>query len=250
MQPRIRGGEVSPVASEERNFKREAAEVALGEVRDGMRLGLGTGTTAEEFVRLLGEAVGAGRLREVRCACTSARTEELARSLGLRVHALGEIAPLDLAIDGADEIDPGLRLIKGRGGAMLREKIVEQASRRFVVIADGGKLVERLGRGPLPVEVVPLAVDVLRARFEVAGFQPELRRSGGNPFMTDEGNRILDVRVPARTDIAEVVRALTRWACVVETGFFPDEASEAIVAGEKGIVRMTRSASRSQGRRA
>lgn len=236
----MRGGEVSPVGSDPRARKIDAARAALQNVASGMRLGLGTGSTAEEFVRLLGERLGSGALRDVRCACTSARTEELARSLGVPVASLAELAPLDVTVDGADEIDPRLRLIKGRGGAMLREKIVEQASRRFIVIADETKLVDRLGVGPLPVEVIPLATDVLRLRFEAMELRPELRKSGGNPFMTDEGNRILDVRVPADRDIAQVVDALRKLAGVVETGFFPDEASEAIIAGAGGVRTMKR----------
>ncbi len=228
------------MGSDPRAQKIEAARAALEEIRSGMRLGLGTGSTAEEFVRLLGERLASGALREIRGACTSARTEELARSLGVTVGPLAELAPLDITVDGADEIDPHLRLIKGRGGAMLREKIVEQASRRFIVIADETKLVERLGVGPLPVEVIPLATDVLRLRFESMGLQPELRKSGGNPFMTDEGNRILDVRVPAGREIADVVAAIRRHAGVVETGFFPDEATEAIIAGAGGVRVMKR----------
>jgi ribose 5-phosphate isomerase A len=228
------------VASDPRTLKIDAARAALERVESGMRLGLGTGSTAEEFVRLLGERLAAGSLHGIRCACTSARTEELARSLAIPVASLSELAPLDVTVDGADEIDPRLRLIKGRGGAMLREKIVEQASRRFVVIADEGKLVERLGVGPLPVEVIPLAVDVLRLRFEERGLDPVLRKSGGNPFMTDEGNRILDIRVPRDRDIAEVIDEVRRNAGVVETGFFPDEATEAIIAGVEGVRVMRR----------
>jgi ribose 5-phosphate isomerase A len=228
------------VASDPKALKIEAARAALANVESGMRLGLGTGSTAEEFVRLLGERLAGGALHDIRCVCTSARTEELARSLSIPIASLSELAPLDLTVDGADEIDPALRLIKGRGGAMLREKIVEQASRRFVVIADEGKLVERLGVGPLPVEVIPLAVDVLRLRFEESGLEPVLRKSGGNPFMTDEGNRILDIRIPAARDIADVIDEVRRNAGVVETGFFPDEASEAIIAGGGGVRVMKR----------
>lgn len=224
----------------DQQMKIEAARAALDSVRSGMKLGLGTGTTAEELVRLLGEELASGRLTDIRCACTSARTEELARSLAIPVAPLGELAPLDLAIDGADEIDPGLRLIKGRGGAMLREKIVEQSAKRFIVIADESKLVERLGRGPLPVEVIPLALEVLRSRFEEMGLSPQLRRAGGNPFMTDEGNRILDVTIPPDRDIAVVVAELQKCAGVVETGFFPDEADEAIIASPGGIRRLSR----------
>ena len=228
------------MASDPRTLKIDAARAALDAVASGMRLGLGTGSTAEEFVRLLGERIAGCALADIRWVCTSARTEELARSLSIPVGSLSELAPLDLTVDGADEIDPRLRLIKGRGGAMLREKIVEQASRRFLVIADEGKLVERLGVGPLPVEVIPLAVEVLRLRFEASGLEPELRKSGGNPFMTDEGNRILDIRVPGDRDIADVIEEVRRNAGVVETGFFPDEASEAIIASAGGVRVMRR----------
>lgn len=228
------------MASDPRSLKVAAAAAALAEVRSGMTLGLGTGSTAEELVRLLGDSLKEGSLRDLRCVCTSARTEELARSVGIPVEPLADLAPLDLAIDGADEIDPQLRLIKGRGGALLREKIVEQAARRFIVIADDSKLVSRLGRGSLPVEVIPLAMEVLRRRLDAQGLRPELRRSGGNPFMTDEGNRILDVAVPGDQDIADLVGGLRTMAGVVETGFFPDEASDAIIASARGIERLRR----------
>ena len=224
----------------DRDLKIAASRVALESVRSGMKLGLGTGSTAEELVRLLAAEIDSGRLSSIRCACTSARTEELARSLGIPIAPLGELAPLDLAIDGADEIDSSLRLIKGRGGALLREKIVEQAAAHFIVVADDSKLVERLGRGSLPVEVIPLALEVLRERFDAMGLRPELRRAGGNPFMTDEGNRILDVAIPEDRDIAEVVADIERWAGVVETGFFPREAGEAVIASQDGVRRIVR----------
>lgn len=216
------------------NLKQAAAREALKDVRSGSTLGLGTGSTAEELTKLLGEALREGRLRDVRCTCTSRRTEELARSLGIPLFSLAELAPLDLAIDGADEIDPQLRLIKGRGGALLREKIVEQAARRFVVIADESKLVGRLGAGVLPVEVTPFAREVLQRR--LADLSPVLREG----FTTDEGHVILDVRVPPSVDIAEVVSRIRENAGVVETGFFPHEASEAVIAGEGGVRRLRR----------
>ena len=218
-------------------MKIAAAAQALREARSGMALGLGTGSTAEELTRLLGEAIRDGRLRDVRCTCTSRRTEELARSVGIPLFALAELAPLDLAIDGADEIDPQLRLIKGRGGALLREKIVEQAARRFVVIADESKLVDRLGKGMLPVEVTPFALAVLHRRF--ADLSPVLREG----VTTDEGHVILDVRVPPGEDIAEAVARIRAHAGVVETGFFPTEATEAVIAGTGGVRRMRRSSS-------
>ena len=223
------------------DLKLAAAREALREVRSGMTLGLGTGSTAEQFVNVLGKALASGALRDIRCTCTSNKTEEQARSLSIVVVALGEIAPLDLAVDGADEIDPQLRLIKGRGGALLREKIVEQQAGRFVVIADETKLVDRLGVGTLPVEVTPFALAVLQRRFERMGLAPALRMRDGAPRITDEGHRILDVRVPTNRDIADVVAEISKLAGVVETGFFPNEATDAIIASKSGVRRMRRS---------
>jgi ribose 5-phosphate isomerase A len=220
--------------------KIEAAREALRSVRNGMSLGLGTGSTAREFVTLLGEALSRGELRDIRCTCTSKQTEDQARSADIPLFALGDIAPLDLAVDGADEIDAQLRLIKGRGGALLREKIVEQQAKRFIVIADESKIVERLGVGVLPVEVTPFAKDVLEKRFSAMSLAPVLRLRDGQTRITDEGHLILDVRVPEGIDIAEVVNDIRQLAGVVETGFFPTEASEALIATANGVRRMTR----------
>lgn len=222
------------------NPKIEAASVALQEVRSGMRLGLGTGSTAAEFVRLLGQALRSGALHDVRCTCTSEKTEAQAREEGIPTFALAAIAPLDLAVDGADEIDARLRLIKGRGGALLREKIVEQQAERFIVIADDSKVVERLGVGALPVEVTPFALEVLTARFAKMGLGPVLRMQNDTARVTDEGNHILDVGVPPNSDIGDVVTEINACAGVVETGFFPTEATEAIIAGAGGVRRMRR----------
>lgn len=222
------------------NLKIEAARAALQEVRSGMSLGLGTGTTATEFVKLLGEALRNGTLRDIRCTCTSENTEAQAREESVPTFPPAEIMPLDLAVDGTDEIDADLRLIKGRGGALLREKIVEQQALRFIVIADESKIVDRLGVGVLPVEVTPFARDVLHRRFEEMGLQPVQRMRDGTPRITDEGHLILDVMVPPDTDIADVVARIREHAGVVETGFFPREATEAIIAGEGGIRRMRR----------
>jgi ribose 5-phosphate isomerase A len=220
--------------------KIEAARAALAEVRSGMTLGLGTGSTAKEFVTLLGEALRNGTLTDIRCTCTSEQTEEQARKEGVPTFSLAEVTPIDLAVDGADEIDADLRLIKGRGGALLREKIVEQQAGRFIVIADDTKVVERLGVGALPVEVTPFALDVLQKRFTLMGLKPELRMRDGAPRVTDEGHRILDITIPADTDIADVVARIRVHAGVVETGFFPLEATEAIIASAEGIRKMTR----------
>jgi ribose 5-phosphate isomerase A len=222
------------------DLKVEASRMALGEVRSGMRLGLGTGSTATEFVKLLGEKLKSGALSNVRCTSTSDKTEELARSLGIQMFVLAEVAPLDLAIDGADEIDAQLRLVKGRGGALLREKIVEQQAKRFVVIADETKIVKKLGVGPFPVEVTPFALDVLTKKFTERGLKPVLRMLDGKVRITDEGNRILDMTIPQDRDLADVVAEIRNHAGVVETGFFPTEASAAVIAGKNGVYWMNR----------
>jgi len=222
------------------DLKVAAARAALDHVRSGMRLGLGTGTTASEFVRLLGEALRTGALKDVHCTSTSEQTEKLARELSIPMFALADVAPLDLAVDGADEVDRKLRLIKGRGGALLREKIVEQQARRFIVIADESKVVERLGVGTLPVEITPFALEILTKRFSGMNLEPVLRMREGAVRITDEGNRILDVRIPPSKDIAEVVDELRAFAGVVETGFFATEATEAVIAGASGIRWMNR----------
>jgi len=221
-------------------LKTEAARAALQEVRSGMALGLGTGSTASEFVRLLGHALRMGELSDIRCTCTSEKTELQAREEGIPLFPLHAIAPLDLAVDGADEIDARLRLIKGRGGALLREKIVEQQAKRFIVIADESKVVEKLGAGVLPVEVTPFAREVLEQRFTEMGLAPVIRTHDGSPRITDERHMILDVTVPQDTDIADLVARIREQAGVVETGFFPTEATEAIIAGTEGIRWMKR----------
>jgi ribose 5-phosphate isomerase A len=222
------------------DLKVAAAKAALDEVRSGMHLGLGTGTTASEFVKLLGAALHDKALQDIRCTSTSEQTEKLAAELGIPMFPLAAVAPLDLAIDGADEIDANLRLIKGRGGALLREKIVEQQARRFIVIADESKIVDRLGAGLLPVEITPFAREVLTKRFSEMGLDPLLRLRDGATRITDEGNMILDIRVPPSQDIADVVAEVRALAGVVETGFFPSEATDAVIAGSGGIRWMIR----------
>ena len=222
------------------DLKVAAARAALEHVRSGMHLGLGTGSTASEFVRLLGEALKSGVLRDIRCTSTSEQTATLALACGIEILELAAVVPLDLAVDGADEIDASLRLIKGRGGALLREKIVEQQAKRFIVIADESKVVGRLGVGTLPVEVTPFAREVLEKRFEAMSLAPVLRLRENVPRVTDEGNLILDIRVPETRDIADVVSDVRALAGVVETGFFPHEATEAVIAGSAGLRWMKR----------
>ncbi len=221
-------------------LKRRAAENALELVESGMIVGLGTGSTAEHFVNALGGKIRGGELKEIQCVASSEAIEMYAKDRGIVCRRLGDINALDIAVDGADEVDPELRLIKGMGGALLREKILAQASRRFVVIVDDSKLVEKLGQGPLPVEVSPFAADRFLMKFDVLGLQPAPRLSDAGWLITDEGNRIIDVKVPEERDIADLVNEVSRWAGIIDTGFFPDEASSVIVADESGTRTLVR----------
>jgi ribose 5-phosphate isomerase A len=215
--------------------KQRAGFRAAEFVEDGMRVGLGTGTTAYWMVERLGERVREG-LR-VRCVPTSRRTEEQARSLGIPLVTLGEVGELDIAIDGADEIGPDLALIKGGGGALLREKLVASAARRFVVIADKSKRVEVLGRFPLPVEVVQFGWELTARRVaSVVSVEPALRRdSDGGPFVTDNGNFILDCRCGAIPDPTRMERELKSLKGVVESGLFVNMTHAAVLADEAGL---------------
>ena len=205
-------------------------------IEDGMRVGLGTGTTAYWLVERLAERVRAEGLR-LRCVPTSRRTEEQARGLGIPLTTLGEVGELDIAIDGADEIGPQLALIKGGGGALLREKLVAGAARRFVVIADRGKRVAVLGRFPLPVEVVQFGWELTARRVSaVVSVEPLLRRNtDGGPFVTDNGNFILDCRCGEIQNPGQVERELKSLTGVVESGLFVRLAHAAVLADEEGV---------------
>jgi ribose 5-phosphate isomerase A len=208
-----------------------------------MRLGLGTGSTMAHFVDLLGAAVAAGDLTDIVGVPTSERTRAQALELGIALGPLHDVQPLDLAVDGADEIDPDLDLVKGLGGALLREKMVVQAARRFVAIADESKWVRRLGtRSPLPVEVVPFAWKAHLAPLRALGVEPVLRGgSDDEPYRTDNGNLILDLHAPGGfTDPAALEATLRARAGVVETGFFLGMADEVVLAGPGGIRTVER----------
>jgi ribose 5-phosphate isomerase A len=224
------------VAAED--LKRRAAERALAQVRSGMVLGLGTGSTVAHFVELLGEALRSGSLSDVSGVPSSERTARQARAEGIALARLADHARLDLTVDGADEISPELDLIKGMGGALLREKMVAQASDRFVVIADEAKLVDRLGtRSPLPVEVVEWEVGAQARFLESLGAEVRLRRDATDaPLHTDNGNVILDCRFPDGIDDAAALEdALMARAGVVETGLFLGMADEALIAAAEGV---------------
>jgi len=222
-----------------RELKIEAARVALAHVEDGMKLGIGTGTTAAEFVRLLAARVAEG-LRIIGVA-TSERTATLCSQLGVPVESLDDEPRLDLTIDGADEIDPALSLIKGGGGALLREKIVASASTRMIVIADRSKMVETLGRFPLPIEVNKFGLEATRIAIAEAAEELglsgplTLRMTNDAPFVTDGGHFIVDAsfgRIPETRALSDALNAIPG---VVEHGLFLGLAAEAIVAGADGV---------------
>lgn len=220
-------------------LKQRAAERALDYVEAGMRLGLGTGSTAAKFVDLVGAKVAGGL--DVLCVPTSEATHKQATGLGIPLTTLEETPELDLTVDGADELDSDLRLIKGGGGALLREKIVAAASARMVVIADETKHVERLGAFPLPVEIVAFGwqatLNKVRAIALDHGCRGEisLRGSQASPFVTDGGNYILDCAFGSISDADALAVALSCETGVVEHGLFIGLASAALVAGPAGV---------------
>jgi ribose 5-phosphate isomerase A len=219
--------------------KRAAAARAIEFVRPGMRLGLGTGSTARHFVQLLGERVRVGL--EVIAVATSAATQADAERFGIPLTSLDDTPELDLTIDGADEIAPDLSLIKGGGGALLREKIVAAASARMIVIADESKWVRELGRFPLPIEVVPFGIAATRRAIEAAaasgGTRPAITRrmNDGHAFVTDSGHCILDAAFGRIADPQSLAGRLAGIPGVVEHGLFLGIAQAAILAGSRGI---------------
>lgn len=235
-------------------LKKEAAVRAAALVVSGMRVGLGTGTTARYAIEEIGRRVAAGGLKGVVGVATSEASDALARSVGITVEAL-DPRPLDLAIDGADEIDPHLNLIKGLGGALLREKLTEVQARRLIIIADHTKLVTRLGeKAPLPVEIARFGflstIERVRALnvggqglgeqgLGEQGLGGRLRQPGAQPYLTDNGNYIFDVQLPETADPAVLERQLKGLLGVIETGFFLGMAERAFVATEDGVLELT-----------
>ncbi len=222
------------------DLKRQAAARAVEQVRDGMKLGLGTGSTAKHFVELLGERVQAGL--KIVGVPTSEATRADAERCGVPLITLEEVDRLDLTVDGADEIDPNLELIKGGGGALLREKIVAAASDRMIVIADESKWVPTLGRFPLPIEVIPFGLGATRRAIETAfaensvSGQMDIRKAkDGHAFVTDGGHWIIDARLGQIPDSPRLAASLNSIPGVVEHGLFIGLARTVVLAGPQGI---------------
>ncbi len=223
-------------AAELKQLKEAAAEAAAAQVTDGMIVGLGSGSTATLAVKALGLRVARG-LR-ITGIPTSEDTAQLARELSIPLSTLGEHSRIDVTIDGADEVELGtLNLIKGLGGALLREKIVASATARFVIIVDETKLVKQLGaRNPVPVEITPFGWQLTDGKLRALGAKPELRkRSGGAPFLTDGGNYILDCSFGLIPSSAELDKELNRTVGVVEHGLFIGMTSQVIIGTPGGL---------------
>ncbi len=219
--------------------KEAVGEAALQYVKDGMKVGLGTGSTAAYFVKAIAREVKAGK--KLTLVSTSVQTTQLAQSLGLTIHDINDVGTLDVCVDGADEIGEGLALIKGGGGALLREKLIWEQAKTCVVIADAGKHVATLGKFPLPVEVEPFAYkgtvnrigDVLQ-EFDIA-MMPVMRKRDGKPFLTDGGNLIFDIACGRIEEPAGLANALKSLTGVVDHGFFLDLAEVALLGTEAGV---------------
>lgn len=225
--------------------KLAVAKRAVAYVEDGMRVGLGTGSTATMFIRELAERVNAGL--QIRCVASSDASHNLGLALGMDVTTLDQLPELDVYIDGADEVGPGLALIKGGGGALLREKIVASAAKRFIVVVDASKIVSHLGKFPLPVEVIKMALPLVLPKLAALGLDPKQRmagsnpkqstaRSGDGPYLTDEGNYIVDCYCGQIADPVRTAAQIRSIVGVVEHGLFLDMATLALVAGEDGVT--------------
>ncbi len=224
-------------------LKRAAAERAAELITSGMVVGLGTGSTMQPLLDALGRRLREGVVRDVVAVPTSEATAQRCRALGIPLATLDERPAPALAVDGADEVDPRLNAIKGLGGAMLREKLVALAAKRFVLVVDESKLVRRLGtRASVPVEVIPFGWTTLVPFFESLGAAPALRRgAGGDPYVTDNGNYVVDCRFARGIpDPSAVARALARRTGVVEDGLFLRIARLAVVAGARGVRLLRR----------
>jgi len=219
--------------------KRLAAQKSLEFISDGMVVGLGTGSTSTHFIRLLGERVQRGL--KVRGISTSKASEDLAKSLSIPIIDLQQCPEIDVAVDGADEVGPGLALIKGGGGALLREKILASAAKRFIVVADSTKVVKRLGKFPLPVEVIPMASTLVARKLLDLGLSSKVRRvKTGGEYITDEGNLILDCASTEIQDPDALAASIRKIIGVVEHGLFLHMAEMALIADGAEVVTLTK----------
>jgi len=223
-------------------LKKKAAERAVKFVQSGMIVGLGTGSTTGFALELIGEAIKAGRLKDIVGIPSSLQTERLANEFGIPLTTFEKHTEIDLTIDGADEVDPRLNLIKGGGGALLREKVLAQASHRNIIIVDEGKFSQRLGTNwPVPIEVIPFAWPVEAHFLTSLGAKVALRKeSDGNPFTTDQDNFILDCDFGPIAHADQLATLASQRAGIVEHGLFLELATDVIVAGQDGIRHLTR----------
>ena len=218
--------------------KRQAAERSMAYVHDGMRVGLGTGSTSKHVLELLGRRVQEGL--NILGVPSSHAAAELARKVGIPLASFAEVSELDIAIDGADEVGPGLALIKGGGGALLHEKIVATAAREFIVVVGEGKVVPMLGSFPLPVEAIRFAAPLVERRLADLGAHPVLRMHGDTPYLTDEGNYIFDCHFGAIPYPEKTAAQVSAIVGVVEHGLFLDTATRVIVADSQGVSVLER----------
>jgi ribose 5-phosphate isomerase A len=214
--------------------KELAAQKALEFISDGMIVGLGSGSTSTHFIKLLGVRVKEGL--KIRGIASSNSSEQLAKSLSIPIIDFHQTSEIDVTVDGADEIAPGLALIKGGGGALLREKIVASASKKFVVVADSSKIVKHLGKFPLPIEVIPMAAPLVASKLSVLKIRPAVRHHpDGSEYITDEGNLILDCACGEILDPQALAVSIRAMVGVVEHGLFLNMADLAIVSSEREI---------------
>ncbi len=215
--------------------KEQAGRKAAEYVKDGMVVGLGTGSTAEWAVRALGDRVKSGELKDIQCIPTSSQTRRLAEEVGLSIRGLEDVDWVDLTIDGADQVDDNLSLIKGGGGALLREKVVAFSSGEVIIVIDESKLTKQLGDGvPVPVEVIPFAEAVVRSALINLRAEVEPRMEGDDPYMTDNENFILDCLFKEAFDPKRLEREIKRIPGVVESGLFVDMTDRLVIGRTTG----------------
>jgi ribose 5-phosphate isomerase A len=215
--------------------KRIAAESAVEYIKDGMIVGLGTGSTAYWAIQKIGDRVKEGL--SIKAIATSKHTENLAKELGINLISFSEIELIDITIDGADEVDKELNLIKGGGGALLREKIIASASKRFIVIIDESKLVDQLGKFPLPVEIVKFGFEIAMKQLHKLGCEPKLRASVNKPYITENGNYIIDCDFGNIDRPEELHNQINLIPGIVDNGLFIKMAEQVIVGYKDGTVK-------------